>query len=193
MDKKRIIWLSTLGALCLVLIILFILMIQGEKPKSGQVSDFQPEDQSAEPMEMIAVSLFFISEEDDLLHPEKRDIPAYASVAQKARRTIEELIKGPESDLINPIPSETKLRELYITGQGDAFVDFSREIRENHPFGTSADIATVYAIVHSLTENFEEIKRVYILIDGGERETLGGHIDLRRPFLPRSDLIAPPR
>ena len=193
MDKKRIIWLSTLGALCLVLILLFILTLGGERSKAGQVYDFQPEDQSTEPMEVTTVSLFFPSEEDDLLHPEEREIPAYVSIAQQARRTIEELIKGPESDLINPIPPETKLRELYITGSGDAFVDFTREIRENHPFGSSADIATIYSIVHSLTENFDEIKRVYILIDGGERETLGGHIDLRRPFLPRNDLIAPPR
>jgi spore germination protein GerM len=193
MDKKRIIWLSILTALCLILILLFILTVFGDRGKQGRPLDFQTDDQSVEPLERRTIALYFPSEEDDLLHPENREIPVYASVALQARRTMEELIAGPSAGLINPIPPETKLRELYLTSQGDAYVDFSREIRENHLFGSSADIATIYSIVHSLTENFEEIKRVYILIEGGEWDTLGGHIDLRRPFLPRPDLIASPR
>ena len=190
MDRKRIIWLGILTVLCLALVLLFILTVLGERTKDGRPLDFQSENQSVEPLEKRTVALYFSSEEDDLLHLEEREIPAYVTVALQARRTMEELIAGPIGDLINPIPPETKLRELYLTSQGDAFVDFSREIRENHLFGSSADIATIYSIVHSLTENFEEIKRVYILIDGGEQDTLGGHIDLRKPFLPRQDLIA---
>ena len=173
-----------------MLILIFILTIAGGRSEPEHAMEFPLDDGMEEVLETKTVSLFFPSEGDELLHPEEREIPAYASVALQARRTIEELILGPEGNLINPIPPETKLRELYITSRGDAFVDFSREIRENHPFGSAADIATVYSIVHSLTDNFQEVKRVYILVDGGERDTLGGHIDLRRPFLPRPDLIA---
>lgn len=190
MDKNKIIWLISLAGVCLVLVLIFILTLSGDRSKPPHALDFQSEDGMTEPMDMKTISLFFPSEDDDKLHPEEREIPAYASVAEQARRTIEELIAGPQGELLNPIPPETKLRELYITTLGDAFVDFSREIRENHPFGSAADITTVYSIVHSLTENFKEIKQVYILVDGGERETLGGHIDLRRPFQPRQDLIA---
>jgi hypothetical protein len=31
---------------------------------------------------------------------------------------------------------------------------------------------------------------VGILVDGGERETLGGHIDLSRPLVPQYALVA---
>lgn len=193
MDKKRIVWLSILAVLCLVLILLFLCTVLGERTKKRNPLDFQTDAQAEEPLERKTITLFFPSENDGLLHSEEREIPDFASIALQARRTMEELIAGPSGDLINPIPQDTKLRELYLTSQGDAFVDFSREIRENHPFGSSADISTIYSIVHALTENFKEIKRVYILIDGGERDTLGGHIDLRRPFLPKRDLIASSR
>jgi spore germination protein GerM len=193
MDKKRVIWMSILAVLCLAMILVLILTVVGERAKGGLSLDFQEDNPSAVPLEKRTVRLYFPSEGDELLHPEEREIPAYTSVALQARRTIEELIAGSSGDLVNPIPPGTKLRELYLTPQGDAFVDFSREIRENHLFGSAADIATIYSIVHSLTENYEEIKRVYILIDGGERETLGGHIDLRRPFMPRRNMLASQR
>jgi hypothetical protein len=51
-------------------------------------------------------------------------------------------------------------------------------------------MGTVFAVVNTLTYNFKSIKRVFILIDGSEKETLAGHIDLSRPLLPRYDLVS---
>ena len=103
---------------------------------------------------------------------------------------IRELIKGSRNEGISPIPVKTKLRELFITDEGIAFVDFSKEIQENQFFGSAGEIAAVFSIVNTLTYNFKSIKRVFILIEGREKETLGGHIDLKRPLLPRFDLAA---
>jgi hypothetical protein len=36
----------------------------------------------------------------------------------------------------------------------------------------------------------KSVKKVFILIDGGERKTLGGHIDLTQAFLPQYDIVA---
>ena len=69
-------------------------------------------------------------------------------------------------------------------------MDFSRELSLNHISGSAAEIATVFAIVNPLVRNFDSIKRVFILVDGTERETLNGHVDLTRPLLPRFDLVA---
>ena len=71
-----------------------------------------------------------------------------------------------------------------------AYVDFSKEIQEKHLRGSSAEMATVFSIVNSLAYNFKSIKKVFILIDGVEKETLGGHISLSHPFLPQYDLVA---
>jgi hypothetical protein len=82
------------------------------------------------------------------------------------------------------------LRQVFVTREGVAYVDFSREFVDKHPSGSAAEIATIYAIVNSLTFNFKTIKRVFILVDGNERETLGGHINLTRSFLPQMSLVA---
>ena len=144
----------------------------------------------AESEETIKIVLFFLSEEDTYLHPEEREIPADSSIVRQAKRTIEELIKGSQSGLISPFPPETELRELYVTKKGVAYVDFSEDIVEKYLSGSSAEISTIYSVVNSLTYNFRSIEKVFILIEGQEKETLGGHINLSRPFLPLYDLIA---
>jgi len=144
----------------------------------------------AESEETIKIVLFFLSEEDTYLHPEERKIPADSSIVRQAKRTIEELIKGSQSGLISPFPPETELRELYVTKKGVAYVDFSEDIVEKYLSGSSAEISTIYSVVNSLTYNFRSIEKVFILIEGQEKETLGGHINLSRPFLPLYDLIA---
>ena len=130
------------------------------------------------------------SEVASLTHPEEREIYTNDQTVFEAKQTIEELVKGSSRGALASIPSGTRLREMYITRDGVAYVDFSRELRDNHRSGTSAEMATVFAIVNSLTFNFDSIQRVCILIEGNERETLSGHIDLTRPLLPRLDLIA---
>ena len=140
--------------------------------------------------ESKSVQLFFLSEDDNYLHPEKREIPAGPSVVEEADLTIRELIRGSDKGYISPLPPETKLRQLFVTKDGTAYVDFSREIMEKHPSGSSAELATVYSIVNTLAFNFKPIKKVFILVEGSEKETLGGHINLSRPFVPLFSLNA---
>jgi len=135
------------------------------------------------------VTLFFPRELDGLLAPEEREIPADASPVREAEEAVAELVKGPRGDLIAPIPPEARLVRLFITRDGTAYADFNRELAEKHPSGTEAEMATVYSIVQSLTFNFPSIKRVFLLIDGEERETLSGHITLDHPFRPDSLLV----
>ena len=71
-----------------------------------------------------------------------------------------------------------------------AYVDFSREIMDKHLSGSSAEMITIYSIVNSLSYNLKPIKKVFILIDGGEKKTLGGHIDLTSAFQPIYDIVA---
>jgi len=191
METKRIWILGTLFILLIVLVILFFRSGGGEKIKpSAEIIPPELESKSEQPMERRKVVLFFPSEEDTLLHPEEREILANISIVQQAKQTIEELLIGSKNGYLSPFPLETKLRELYLTPEGVAYVDFSKEIQEKHLSGSSSEMATVFSIVNSLAYNFKSIKKVFILIDGGEKETLGGHINLAWSFLPQYDLIA---
>lgn len=191
METKRILILGPLFILLVVLVVLFFRSGGEEKIKpSAEFTSPELELLSKKPGETRKIILFFPSEEDSLLHKEEREMLADASLVQEAKQTIEELLNGSKNGYLSPFPQETKLRELFVTKEGVAYVDFSREIQEKHLSGSSSEMATVFSIVNSLAYNFNSIKKVFILIDGGEKETLGGHINLLRPFLPQYDLVA---
>lgn len=191
MKTNKLIILAILSLLLVILMLIFFLggrdrEIDSETDLTEEVSDLG----LAEERETRSISLFFVSDNDRLLHAEEREIYADIPLVKQVQQTLEELLRGSFDGWVSPLPEETRLREVFVTQRGIAYVDFSRDIQDKHPSGSAAEIATVYAIVNSLTRNFKEIRRVFILIEGGERETLRGHIDLSRPILPRYDLIA---
>ncbi len=191
MSVRQYAFLIALSVLLLVLVAIFFKCGEEKKLIPEPVTQMlDSEEISGEESETKKVFLFFLAEEDDLLHAEVREIQADAVLILQAKLVIRELIKGSRNEGISPIPVKTKLRELFITDEGIAFVDFSKEIQENQFFGSAGEIAAVFSIVNTLTYNFKSIKRVFILIEGREKETLGGHIDLKRPLLPRFDLAA---
>lgn len=190
MNQKKWIILVVLSVSLVVLAIFFFKSGIKEKIKPFEPKSFPGAELPEEKFETQTVTLFFLSEKDSLLHPEEREIPVSPSLVQAARRVTEELIQGSKEGLINPLPPQTKLREFFITDEGVAYVDFSKDFQEFHPSGSSAELLTVYSIVNTLTHNFKPIKKVFILVEGRERETLSGHIDLTRPLLPQYDLIA---
>jgi hypothetical protein len=136
------------------------------------------------------VTLFFVRASDGLLAPEERDIAVSDSLIREAEEFVTELIKGSAGDLAPALPAETKLGRIFITQDGTAYVDFSRELADKHPSGTTAELSTIYAVVDGLAYNFKSIKKVFLLIDGEERETLAGHVGLDRAFLPDYSQIA---
>jgi len=197
MKKKRSItpvqW-SLFGLSVVVVLVLVIVWFRGEggekiKTAAGAVPvESGPEPEP--PARSKAVTLFFLSEEDSLLHPEEREIISDASVVEEAQQVVEALIKGSEKGYVNPLPPETRLRQLFITKEGVAYLDFSKDIVEKHPSGSSAELSTVYSIVNTLVFNFKPIKKVFILVEGSEKETLGGHINLSQAFVPQFSLNA---
>lgn len=137
--------------------------------------------------EVVEVKLYFSDSQAMYLVLEKRKIPQTPSLARQA---VIELIKGPEnSDLYPTIPEGTQVNELYIAGD-IAYIDLSEEIFKNHPGGSSGELMTVYSIVNTLTE-ISQIKGVQILVEGNEKKSLMGHIDISMPLLRDEDWIKP--
>jgi Sporulation and spore germination len=186
-----------LGGLTIVLIVLVIIFFSsgtGEKVKrSADASVPKPAESgggAGAPPAPKTVTLFFLSDGDDLLHKETRDIAAGPTQADEAERALDELIKGSEKGFVSPLPPQTKVRQVFIASDGLATVDLSREVAEGFAYGSTAELAAVYAVVDTLVFNFAPVKRVVILIEGVEKETLGGHVDLTRAFLPDYSIVA---
>ena len=85
--------------------------------------------------------------------------------------------------LVSAIPPGTKLRALFVTEGGDAYVDLSREVTAAHTGGTLDETLTIYTIVNALTANLPAITSVKLLVAGaGRRDPIG----YRPPCLPRA-------
>jgi spore germination protein GerM len=129
----------------------------------------------------ITATLYYVSDDGMALVPAQREVPFGATVVEQARAIIEAQIAG-APPLVSAVPVETKLRDVFITERGDAFIDLSSDIIAKHPGGSLDEIFTVYTLVNALTVNLPAVTRVQILIDGKEVDTLAGHVDLRHPL-----------
>jgi hypothetical protein len=130
----------------------------------------------------ITATLFYISEDGMRLASAKREVPFGATPTEQARQILNEALRPAPAPYVNAIPPATKLRAVFVTGEGEAYVDLSREIASTHTGGSLDELFTVYAIVNALTVNLPAITAVQILVDGHEVDTLAGHVDLRRPL-----------
>lgn len=131
-----------------------------------------------------AVTLFFQDPNSDLLMPEERQIFETNSLTDQAKQIVVGLIDGPQNpNLLPTVPPKTRVLGLYMDRNGTAWVDFSHEIVSDHMGGTAEELATIFSLVNSLTVSLPAIKKVHILVDGEERDTLSSHLDLRRDFV----------
>jgi hypothetical protein len=144
---------------------------------------------SSAPGRKITATLFYVSDGGMALTGVQREVPYGARVAEQARAIVEAQIQ-PAAPLVSPVPAETKVRNVFVTDKGDAFVDLSADVRDKHPGGALDELFTVYAIVNALTVNLPAVTRVQILIDGKEADTLAGHVDLRHPLAKSLEWVA---
>lgn len=113
-----------------------------------------------------------------ILTEEKRLVARTGSTTDQARRLLDELKLGSRNGHQPVISPEAKMLHLFITKEGTAVINYHRALIDQHPGGVESEMATVYGIVNTLTRNFPEIASVRFLVEGVERETLVGHVDL---------------
>lgn len=145
---------------------------------------------SPEAQRTINAKLFFDAPDARGLVLEERAIPLSSDLATQIRTLVEELVKGSQIGLVATLPAETKVLEVFVTAQGVAYVDLSKEAREGLAGGSDAEMRTVYSVVDSITATFPSIARVQILLDNEAASTLAGHMDLSRPLPPDMTLLA---
>lgn len=137
------------------------------------------------------VTLYFPSYAEGLLNAETRPLTLAANNTDRIKQIVLALIEGSQQGLGSVLPPTTTLRAVFLTSDGTAFLDFSRDALSNFPPGIESESLAIYSIVDSLAVNVPAVKRVKFLIQGQQVHTLAGHIDLSGYFVPDSSLIAP--
>jgi hypothetical protein len=136
------------------------------------------------PTGSVSISLFFSSAQSDGFVRESREIDACGTdTTECILSALEELANGPLGDLEPTIPEKSTFRSVRIEGD-TAIVDLGKELVADLPKGSSAEMTAVYSIVNTISYNYSSIKKVTFLVEGKTINTLGGHLDLRKPIEP---------
>jgi hypothetical protein len=64
-----------------------------------------------------------------------------------------------------------------------AVVNFTGAFASSHPSGLEAESLTILSICATLHANLPQVEQVRFLVDGQQRPTLAGHVDLTRTYL----------
>jgi spore germination protein GerM len=134
------------------------------------------------------VTLFVGDPTTGALVREIGEIQEYDDLTQAIAETVGLLIQ-PEPEVRNDVfPEGTELISVFRTNSGIVYLNLNRHLQDRHIGGIAAELATIASLVNTLLFNFQEVQQVQILVEGGEIETLAGHIDCRKPF---SRMLAP--
>jgi hypothetical protein len=72
----------------------------------------------------------------------------------------------------------SEIRGVYLVDPGLAVIDLNGAFANSHRSGVLTEELTMASLLGSLSANIPGISRVKILVDGKERDTLAGHVDL---------------
>lgn len=86
-------------------------------------------------------------------------------------------------------PPSTHVREVYITDNNRAIIDFHGGFISKFAAGTGYEEMMVYSLVNTILTNFEQLESVYLLVDGATSETLLGSIDIESPLTFRDRIL----
>jgi germination protein M len=140
----------------------------------------------ARPDEPLTITLYYPA--DGMLAAGPCAVKRQADTQAQAREVLSALFTDPRAAQ-SAVFTEIRLREFFLDASGSGYVDLS--ITQPNGVKASAweELLAIYAMVDSLTQNFEDIKQVRFLLEGRETQTLAGHIDLSRRFEKRMDLV----
>jgi hypothetical protein len=183
MNRRRgILTASIVAAAVLLGWVLFVGLPRWTAPKPAAPPPAAPAAAQPESTPRIRARLYHIAPDGLRLQAVESEVPVGQGTVEQARRLVEAQLQPPQPPVLSAIPAGTKLRDVYLTTAGIAFVDLSGEVQTGHSGGAIDELLTVYGLVNTLTDNLPAITGVQILVDGREVDTLAGHVDLRRPL-----------
>ena len=184
MTRQRMMLIAVVYGVVAIGVTIFIAVAARRRAAepSGGAASATASASSAAPGRKIKARLYYVTDDGTRLTAVEREVAYGDGTAEQARQIIEAQIAPVAEPLVSAVPPGTKLRSVFVTDRGEAYVDLSREASAAHGGGTLDELLTVYTIVDALTENLPAVTSVQVLVGGKEVDTLAGHVDLRRPL-----------
>ena len=135
-------------------------------------------------------TLYFPSYDQGALVTEERQMSWAKADTDRVRQVLLALIEGSHQGYSRGLPAAVKIRAVFLASDGTVYLDFESEGLEDFAPGISSECLAVYSVVNSLAVNIPAVKKVKILLQGKEVDTLDGHADLSDSFVPDPSLIS---
>ena len=85
---------------------------------------------------------------------------------------------GAENVRTAALGSGAEVRSVFLVDPGVAVIDLNAAFADTHRSGVLVEELTVASLIHTISANTPGILKVKILVDGKDRDTLAGHVDL---------------
>jgi len=129
------------------------------------------------------VTLFVAYDDIGILRAQSAQIPLPSVRQQRAEELLRALF-ALYLDKSSPhqLPSGSDIRSVYLVDPGLAVIDVNAAFADGHRSGVLSEELTITSLVQTLSANLPGIVKVKILVEGKQRETLAGHVDLSAFF-----------
>lgn len=129
------------------------------------------------------VTLYVAQDDSGSLHAQAANIPLPAGRQERAGELLRALLDiYLDKSSPHPLGAGSEVRDVYLVDPGLAVVDLNGAFANLHRSGVLVEELTVASMIETLSANIPGITRVRILVDGAQRDSLAGHVDLTNFF-----------
>lgn len=83
----------------------------------------------------------------------------------------------------HPLAAASAIKTVFLVNDKLAVLDLNEAFADGHRSGIMVEDFTVLSMVDTLASNFPNLEQVKFLVDGKERQTLAGHVDLKTTYI----------
>lgn len=129
------------------------------------------------------VTLYVAYDDSGSLRARAFSIPLQAGRQARAEQLLRALLDiYLDKSSPHPLGEGSEIRAVYLVDPGLAVIDVNGALANLHRSGVLVEELTVASLIETVSGNIPGITRVKILVDGNERDTLAGHVDLTNDF-----------
>lgn len=125
------------------------------------------------------VTLYVAYDDDGSVRAQSTRVPLPAGRQERAQELLRALLNiylGNPSP--HPLGPGSEVHDVYLVDPGLAVIDLNGAFAQGHRSGVLVEELTVASLVQTISANIPGITRVKILVEGKDRDSLAGHVDL---------------
>lgn len=175
-----------IALLVLVLVILgmtFYALHLKQKAERLQAASENAAPVAAPPEGPQGTSKVFVAYDKDLtIRQEQLAVPVRADASEQARIVLHELLTRYQSKTSShTIGTGSDVKAVYVVNDV-AVIDLNSTFADTHRSGVMEEQLSLVSIAETAAAALPKVNKIRFLIDGHERETLAGHVDLQQVY-----------